>query len=455
MNDSIRSIPQVENLLQEPEINRFFPILSRAVTLSIVRSNVETHRKRLQKGDKLTNSDLLQGIIKACRIKEKEKLQRVINGTGVLVHTNMGRSPFTGVIAQKTMDILPGYCNLEYYLPTGKRGKRGGFAEELASHLTGAEDALIVNNNASSVFLILSAYASGHEAIVSRGELIQIGGGFRIPDIMEQTGARLIEVGTTNITSLADYKKAVTDNTSMIFSVHKSNFALQGFTKSPSISELATLKTDSILFVRDIGSGNLVSGIETPKSFEPPVSQEISQGADLVCFSGDKLIGGPQAGIIAGKKELIQKLKTHPLMRMLRVDKMIYMMLQESLLAHANGSYDDIAIWKMFAENKSKTSQRRTRLLKKITKKAKELVHTIEAESTFGGGSLPLLNFPSPGIGITSSMKTSQETFDYFLNHTPPIIGTIKDDLFQLSFLTILDRDIDDIVRAINNLQAQ
>jgi L-seryl-tRNA(Ser) seleniumtransferase len=313
----LREIPQVEKLLQDEEIEGFIPVIGKGSAADCVREGVSSYREALIAGAEADSQKLKDEIIKKLKIKSSERLQRVINGTGLIIPTNLGRAPLGEGIFEILKKNISGYCNLEYHIPSKKRGKRGGFAEELICQMTKSEDALIVNNNASSVFLILNELAKGGETIVSRGELIQIGGGFRIPDIMNQSGTTLVEVGTTNITTLADFKNAVTENTKMIFSAHTSNFRLEGFTEAPTLKELSTLKNDKIVFVRDMGSGNLVNDW-MPGRFEQTVYHETAQGADLVCFSGDKLLGGCQAGIIVGKREIIAKLRKNPLMRMLR-----------------------------------------------------------------------------------------------------------------------------------------
>ena len=319
VNNLLRAIPQVEKLLQDREISSFINDIGRNQVTKAIRAGIEELRESILNGSEADPDLLKDKIIAKCLYKRFEKLQRVINCTGVIIHTNLGRSPLGDEILESLKKEISGYCNLEYHIPTMKRGKRGGFAEELVCELTGGEDALIVNNNASSVFLILNEFAKGREAVVSRGELIQIGGGFRIPDIMDQSGAKLVEVGTTNITTLDDYKSAINENTSMVFSAHTSNYRIQGFTEAPSLKELSALKSSAVIFVRDLGSGNFINDDRTGSGFEQTVYQELSQGPDLVCFSGDKLAGACQAGIITGRKDLIAALRKNPLMRMIRV----------------------------------------------------------------------------------------------------------------------------------------
>ena len=381
------------------------------------------------------------------------KLQRVINGTGVIIHTNLGRSPLGDKIFNNLKKSLSGYCNLEIDLTTGKRGKRGGFAEELICSITSAEDALIVNNNASSVFLILNEFAKGKEVIVSRGELIQIGGGFRIPDIMKQSGAVLVETGTTNITEMKDFEDAITKNTSMILSAHQSNYKIEGFTHIPSINELSSLKNENLLLVRDLGSGNLIPNGTSANVTEPTVSQEIAQGADIVCFSGDKLLGGCQAGIILGKKELISKLRKNPLMRMLRVDKVTYYILQEILINHTNGSLNEISLWEIILQNKKEISNKINRLMRLIkSENKKEFIKKVPIDSTFGGGSQPTEEFESYGIQIEIPDMSPDKLSSIFVTSEVPIIGIINEDKYLIDFIAVGNDDIPVIASVINEI---
>ncbi|MDY6970492.1 MAG: L-seryl-tRNA(Sec) selenium transferase, partial [Spirochaetota bacterium] len=411
--------------------------------VKIIRDEIKLFRDKVKNGQSPEIEVLISSIITKCKRKKLEKLQRVINGTGVIIHTNLGRAPISKDILERLIETLTGYCNLEIYLPTGKRGKRGGFAEELICTLTNSEDALIVNNNASSLFLILNEFAKGRDVIISRGELIQIGGGFRIPDILNQSGANLIEVGTTNITELDDYRNAITDNTGMILSVHQSNYKIEGFTKSPLLKELAELKNSSTLLVRDMGSGNLVVDSRFPSNFAPTVTFELAQGADIICFSGDKLLGTGQAGIVLGKKELIAKLRQNPLMRMLRVDKITYYLLQETLIHYINGEISKINLWNIIFQNKKLLVNKVNRLFRNIkSENRKELVQRLPLKSIFGGGTLPTLKIESIGIQIDIPGLKGEEIYNRLLFEEVPIVGYILDDKYTLDFRTINDEDI-------------
>lgn len=449
LNELLREIPQVEKLIQDSEIACLVPEIGRGIAADIIREAVEKYRASIIAGDTIQVADLKKSIITGLKLKVSEKLQRVINGTGIIIHTNFGRAPLGEKIFETLKEQISGYCNLEYHIPSKARGKRGGFAEELICQLTGAEDALIVNNNASSVFLILKQFAQGKEVVVSRGELIQIGGGFRIPDIMKESGAILVETGTTNITTIEDYKNAVTENTAMIFSAHTSNYRIEGFSESPSLKELASMKNGKIIYVRDLGSGNIFSPEKTEVRFEQTVYSEVSQGPDLVCFSGDKLLGGCQAGIIVGSRDFISKLRKNPLMRMIRVDKITYIILQETLLEYVNGSRQDIELWKLIMQKPVDIIRNINYFLSLMEgKTGTEFFTARKTKAAYGGGSMPGVELESSGIEVNIPGMKPDEISDYFFSCTPPIAGTVRDDKYIIDFYTVFERDMQYIADA-------
>lgn len=453
LTEIFKNIPQVEKILQVEDINSFIPVLGRGIVLGIIRDEISSFRERLKNDSGLPVEELFSSIVAGCVQKKREKLQRVINGTGVVLHTNLGRSPISGAIFKKLTEALSGYCNLEFYLPEKKRGRRGGFTEELLSRLCQAEDALIVNNNASSVFLILHEFARNREVLVSRGELIQIGGGFRIPDVMRETGARLVEVGTTNITDINDYKKSISENTAMIFSAHQSNFKIRGFASIPTVKELSALKTQSVLLVRDIGSGNLVQSEKITSHLEPTVRSEINAGADLVCFSGDKLLGSCQAGIIVGRRDLIEQLKSNPLMRMLRVDKVTYFLLQETLIHYMNNDPGGIRLWDIILQDTPVIMKKISRLVKAIKSPIKkDVLKRLELKSTFGGGTLPTVSIKSAGLQIDLPDMKAGRISNILLESEPPVVGYILDGKYTIDFRTILPEDIPALAASIDKL---
>ena len=451
--EQLRGIPQVEKLLQSEELLPFAESIGRGTLTRIIRDVLASFRQKISDDAEISIDDIVPAIILSCKQKVSEKLHRVINCSGIIIHTNLGRAPIAKEILEKINSEMQGYCNLEFHIPSRKRGRRGGFAEELICDLTGAEDALIVNNNASAVFLILNEFALNHEVIVSRGELVQIGGGFRIPDIMSRAGAKLIEVGTTNITTADDYKNAISANTAMIFSVHQSNYRITGFTKAPDQKELAALKNDDILFVRDLGSGNFVNDDRLTFQFEPLVSEELRHGADLLCFSGDKLLGACQAGIIVGKKEYIARLKRNPLMRMLRVDKFAYFILQESFILYENGLYESLPLWHIVLQDRDALVKKRSRILRRVNAAAREgYLSSIDTKAVFGGGAMPVGALPSVGIGISIPGMSAGTVYNYFVNRPVPILGSVSDDMYILNLMTVFEADIPLIVDAINSL---
>ncbi len=453
INELLREIPQVEKLMQDNEIAPLAPEIGRGIAADIIRSAVEKYRASVIAGESVRIPDLKKSIIAGIKIKISEKLQRVINGTGIIIHTNFGRAPLGEKIFETLKEQLSGYCNLEFHIPSRGRGNRGGFAEELICRLTGAEDALIVNNNASSVFLILKQFAQGREVVVSRGELIQIGGGFRIPDIMRESGANLVETGTTNITTIEDYKGAITENTAMIFSAHTSNYRIEGFSETPSLKELASLKNEKIVYVRDLGSGNMYAPEKCGPQFEQTVYSEVSQGPDLVCFSGDKLLGGCQAGIIVGRKELVSKLRKNPLMRMIRVDKITYMILQQTLLQYVNGSQQDIELWKLITREHVDIVRNISYFLSLMEKRTGNGFFTLRnTKAAYGGGSMPGVELDSAGVEISIPGMKPDDISDYFFSCVPPVAGTVRDDRYIIDFYAVFERDIEYIADAAESL---
>ncbi|MCX8123699.1 MAG: L-seryl-tRNA(Sec) selenium transferase, partial [Spirochaetes bacterium] len=419
-------IPQVQKLLEEDEIKQFIDQIGHPFVVAVIRETLDQIRKELLAGTPFDYTQCIEAIAHKCRALRMEKLQRVINGTGILLHTNLGRAPLGSEVLYSLVHNLSAYCNLEYHIPTMKRGKRGGFAEKLICLITGAEDALIVNNNAASVFLILHHFAKDKEVIISRGELIQIGGGFRIPDIMQQAGCHVVEVGTTNITELSDYKKAITQNTAVILSAHRSNFYMRGFTNSPTLQQLASLKSESLILVKDLGSGNLIF------NNDDNVASALKY-ADLVCFSGDKLLGACQAGIIVGKKDYIDTLKKDPLMRIMRVDKVTYFILQEVLLRYANNTHYMLPTWALMKQDVHAIDKKIKKLLKKLNTEVKPFIHRINSKTAFGGGAMPDKVLPDYGIAIAIDGKKASDIATHMVMQPIPIIGYIQNDMFTLN----------------------
>jgi L-seryl-tRNA(Ser) seleniumtransferase len=360
------------------------------------------------------------------------RLRRVLNATGVIVHTNLGRAPLAAAALAHVTDAAGGYSNLEYELEAGARGSRQAHVSELLRRLTGAESALVVNNNAAAVLLALAALAEGREVLVSRGELIEIGDGFRIPDVLARSGARLREVGTTNRTRAADYERAVSPETAVILRVHQSNFRVVGFTEQPRVDELSQVaQSHKLVLVDDLGSGALVEIGD-----EPTPRTSLAAGADLVCFSGDKLLGGPQAGIVAGGAELVEQLRRHPLQRALRADKLTLAAL-EGTLRLALEAPDEIPVVRMLREPAEAVRARAERLATLVGGEVEETV------ARAGGGSLPLAELESFACAVEEELAAPLRAGQ------PPVVGIVRDGRLLLDCRTLTDAEVEDAASAV------
>ncbi len=364
----------------------------------------------------------------------RPRLRRVLNATGVLIHTNLGRAPLSATAVVRVAEVGAGYSNLEYDLERGCRGSRQDHVGRLLSRLTGADAALVVNNNAAAVLLALAALAEGREVVVSRGELIEIGDGFRIPDILARSGARLVEVGTTNRTRALDYERALTPDTGAILRVHQSNFRVVGFTERPPLQELAGVAERSGLpLVDDLGSGALAAIGD-----EPTPAESLRAGADLVCFSGDKLLGGPQAGIVVGRAELVDKLRLHPLQRALRPDKLSLAALEGTLLdALSPGADSEIPVLRMLHEPSERVWARAERLAALVGGEVEETVARV------GGGALPLVELPSTACAV------EEELADALRRGEPPVIALVRDGRTLLDCRTLTDGEVEEVAAAV------
>ena len=450
-NALLRLLPSINKLLERAELQRFAASHGNALAKQVAQCVVADIRHMIiegKQGDIAARVDkqLSTCIAQAC----KSMLQPVINATGILLHTNFGRAPWDAALLEQVLKTVTGYTNLEYDLHTASRGGRGRYVREALARLVSAEDSLVVNNNAAAMLLILFECARDREVIVSRGELVQIGGGFRIPDILLQSGARLVEVGTTNITTFDDYLNAMGDATAMILKIHQSNFYQLGFVQQPTLAELATLKNDRVLLVHDLGSGNLMDEGFQFVGDEPHAAQSLRSGADLICFSGDKLLGACQAGIIAGSRAMIQRLERHPLMRALRPDKLHYAMLQAVLRLYELKQFDMIPYVKMACQSRAILKKRIESVLKKAAL-PNGLCSIIETSGQMGGGSLPSRSLPS--MGLAFNVKEPNAVAAWFEQRDMPIIGFVADDHFVLDFLTIAANEDAPIVQALKDWQ--
>lgn len=451
---NFRSLPSIDQLLRTETISMLLPIIGVKHLTQLARTVVDSLRAEIGHG-KLADSNLLslaaKRLFDAWESESKTGLRRVINATGVVIHTNLGRAPLS-VQAKNAVENAAGYCTLEYDIETGRRGGRGQRAESLIAELTGAEAAVIVNNCAAAAFLVLSVLASGGEVLVSRGELVEIGGDFRIPDVLIQSGAALREVGTTNRTKLADYEKAFNENTRMILRVHPSNYRIVGFTSIPTISELSNLahKHGTMLF-EDIGSGALVDLSQYGLTDEPVVSDSIRDGADIVAFSGDKLLGGPQSGIIAGRRELIDKIRKHPLYRVLRVDKLAYAALEATLESYRRGTaIADTPVLKMLGMTKDEVGMRTAKFVEALGSNLR--FEITDGQSAVGGGAAPLVQPETVLLALSHETLSANEIGAMLRKATPPVIARIEDNKVLLDLRTVCEDEETELLKILANI---
>ena len=420
----LRDLPSVDELARSSDD----PLSIQAARIVLARA-----REDIQAGAE--PGDLAERLRAELDAARTARLRRALNATGVIVHTNLGRAPLAKAALERVHEVGRGYSNLEYDLSAGARGSRQDHVAGVLRRLTGAEAALVVNNNAAAVLLALAALAEGREVIVSRGELIEIGDGFRIPDVLARSGARLVEVGTTNRTRAADYDRAVRPETAVLLRVHQSNFRVVGFTELPSVAELAKVaQRHGLPLVDDLGSGALAQ-VED----EPSVRESLEAGADLVCFSGDKLLGGPQAGIVVGSAELVEKLRRHPLQRAVRADKLTLAALEGTLTLYLDPerAAREVPVLRMAGEDAEEVRARAERLAELLDGEVEDTVARI------GGGALPLAELPSFACAVEEELAGP-------LRHgEPPVIGVVRDGRLLLDCRTLSDADADEVSQAV------
>jgi L-seryl-tRNA(Ser) seleniumtransferase len=443
--DARRSVPSVDALLRSEPGRRAAASLGRPVLKRTLTGVLARVREDAAKGAVPPPDDEI--LARASRLASwaTSGLTPVINATGVVLHTNLGRAPLPAYAARAAARAALSYSDLEVDRDSGKRGKRGTRAELLLASLTGAEDALVVNNCAAALLLALSALAKGKQVLASRGELIEIGGEFRIPDIMSASGARLVEVGTTNRTRVADYRAAAGDRTAAILKVHPSNYRVVGFTATPAAKDLGALAAKlGVPFLYDVGSGLLVD--DRNPDGEPSVTGALADGAGLVTFSGDKLLGGPQAGCVVGRGELVARLRKHPLARAVRVDKMQVAALERVLHLHAADRLDEIPVHRMLREPASAVKRRAHELAERIGGDL-EGAHVVPAESVVGGGSMPGRTLPSWGVAVKAP---DAEAFAGRLRTgSPSVFCRVEDDRVVLDLRTVAAEQVPDLARAV------
>lgn len=458
-----RIIPSIEQLRQRDPAAALERIYGRQAVVEALRDEASVLRERLSRDAESgpQTEDEAARVIEAAaeaRLHRgfRPSLRAVINATGVILHTNLGRAPLAESAAGRIAELASAYGNLEYDLDQGRRGHRDRHAAHLLCALTGAEAAVVVNNNAAATLIALAALANGREVVISRGELVEIGGGFRVPDVMAQSGAILREVGTTNKTRLGDYSAAISERTAMILRVHPSNFRIDGFVERPTLGEIVTLGRQlGVPVAEDLGSGLLFDdalGGEAAMESEPSVQASIATGADLVWFSGDKLLGGPQAGVIVGREALVTQVRRHPLMRALRVDKMTYAGLEATLIEYQRGqARKTIPVARMITEEPAHIEARARAVAEAIAGPAIGTA-ILDGASTIGGGSVPGSELPTRLLGITVA-GTSARTLEARLRALdPPVIARIEDDLVVLDLRTVLpdqDQTLIDVLRRV------
>jgi L-seryl-tRNA(Ser) seleniumtransferase len=429
----LRDLPSVDRLLGD-EVLAAAP---RSLAVAAARAALERAREAIRAGEE--PEDVTASARAELERLTARALRRVLNATGVIVHTNLGRAPLAARALERVAEVGGAYSNLELDLRSGARGSRQNHVAGVLCRLTGAEAALVVNNNAAAVLLALAALADGREVVVSRGELLEIGDGFRIPEVLARSGARMVEVGTTNRTRAADYERAIGPETALVLRVHQSNFRIVGFTESATTSELARVaRAGGVWLVDDLGSGSL-----TDVGDEPTAASSLAAGADLVCFSGDKLLGGPQAGIVVGRGELVERLRRHPLQRALRADKLTLAALEGTLALHADPELArrEIPVLRMLDEPLERVRERAERLAGLVGGEVEETVARV------GGGALPLAGLPSAACAIEETLALPLRTGD------PPVLGVVRDGRLLLDARTLADAEGDEAARMV--LQAR
>ncbi|MDW8799841.1 L-seryl-tRNA(Sec) selenium transferase [Clostridium sp. A1-XYC3] len=454
----LRKLPKIDELLKEEAVKVKLESTMRTMVIDSLRQSIDNYRELILKDsiEDFTKENILETFMEILEENSASKLRKVINATGVVIHTNLGRSLLAKKALENVITIADSYNNLEYDLKKGQRGSRYSHVEELIKKVTGAEAAMVVNNNAAAVMLALNTLCKDKEAIVSRGQLVEIGGSFRVPDVMSFSGAKLIEVGTTNRTHLYDYENNISENTGVLLKVHTSNFKILGFTEEVSVEELVELgRSKGIPFIEDIGSGTLVDFSKYGFTYEPTVQESIRKGVDAITFSGDKMLGGPQAGIIVGKKEYIDKMKKNQLTRALRIDKMTLAALEGTLKYYLEEkeAVENIPTLHMILSDKDLHKRRAQKLKRKLQSKVSGFDFTIEEDySMVGGGSMPAEKIPTYVIKVKNSRFSPQDLEKKLRGNKVSIIIRVSNDEVIMDLRTLFDEDFDTIVNAFVNL---
>jgi L-seryl-tRNA(Ser) seleniumtransferase len=457
-NQLLRNLPKIDELLKEEIVINELSSTMRTIVVESLRETIDSYRDLILKGDikEYSKEDILKSFLELLSDKKGSNFKKVINAAGVVIHTNLGRSLLAKKALENVINVADNFNNLEYDLKKGQRGSRYSHVEELIKKVTGAEAAVVVNNNAAAVMLALNTLCKDKEAIVSRGQLVEIGGSFRVPDVMTFSGAKLVEVGTTNRTHLYDYENNINENTGVLLKVHTSNFKILGFTEDVSVEELVEIgNKKDVPVIEDIGSGTLVDFSKYGFTYEPTVQESIRKGADVVTFSGDKMLGGPQAGIIIGKKKYIDKMKKNQLTRALRIDKMTLAALEGTLKYYLDETeaVKNIPTLYMILSSKEEHKKRAQRLKRRLQNRANNFKFALEEDySMVGGGSMPAERIETYVIKVKSDKFSPQELERKLRENKTPIIIRVSNNEVVLDLRTIFDKDFDTIVDAFDAL---
>lgn len=463
----LKSIPAVNDFLAASEAEELIEEYSRDKFLKVLRTELDKIRSEILASDfeadnfnpnLLNVKYILKNIEKKLKIKSEAGLKKVINASGVIVHTNLGRSNLAANAVAKVMEVAENYSTLEFDLENGQRGYRYNRVKDLLRDLTGAESAVVVNNNAAAIMLVLTALVKEKDVIIARGEMVEVGGSFRIPEVMENSGAVLKEVGSTNRVYIADFINAINENTGALIKVHTSNYRVQGFTHSVSSKKMAEAAHNYQLpLIEDLGSGILFDLSDYGLPYEPTVKEEIEAGVDVLTFSGDKLLGGPQAGIIAGKEKYIGQIESHPLMRALRVDKMTLAALEETLKLYYDfeKAVKKIPTLNLITESSEEVKKRAINLKSKILKKEALNIELVKTAAKIGGGAYPLNDFESYGLEFSLKKISTEEFISQLRKLKLPVIARIQADKAIFDLKTVKNEDVDLLANLINKVLAE
>lgn len=465
-NVMFRQIPSVDELLVTSGIKSMLSTIPRALVLRAIRQVLDELREEIRKapvGDEMPDvglSTVVDQITRRVSILSQPSLRQVINATGVIVHTNLGRSPVPKRVITAFNSLAGCYSNLEYDLNTGKRGSRYVHVQDILRELTGAEDALVVNNNAAAVLIALDTIAKGKEVVISRGQLVEIGGSFRMPDVMRKSGAKMFEVGTTNKTTIRDYEAAIVSDTALFLKVHMSNFQIVGFTQEVSLEELVGLgRKYSIPVMEDLGSGCLIDLSRYGLKKEPTVQDSVEKGADIITFSGDKMLGGPQCGIILGKKDIISKIKANQLNRALRVDKLTLIALQETLSMYRDEekAIRQIPTLRMICQSYPSVCRKAERLRGLIgkTDTSNFVISLSDGFSQVGGGALPLEGIKSRLLCLSPRRLSASHIVEFLRSYDPPVVVRLEKNNVLLDLRTIQEKEVKIVAAAIQKMSTK